>query len=126
LPLLVNKRILDRICREHNITVPDAEVEAALVEEINGLALSRKQFLDTVLKHYKKNLYEFREDVLRPRLQLTRLVQPGLKVTEDELHKAYDSAFGEKVICRIILWPLSEEKTAIEEHGRLAADEKAF
>ncbi len=126
LPLLVNKRILDHACRQHNIVVTAAEIESALADELKGLAMSRKTFLDTVLKRYKKNLYEFKEDILRPRLQLTRLVQPTLTVSEDELRKAYDSAWGEKVECRLILWPAGQEQKAMDQYASLRDSEAAF
>lgn len=138
LPLLVNKRILDQACRESGIVVTAVEVENALAEELKGLAVDRATFMKTVLTRYKKNLYEFQEDVLRPRLQLTRLCQPTITVTPDDLKMAYESAYGEKVECRIIVWPFAQEgkdlpanqakvKTAMESFAALRdADEKAF
>jgi parvulin-like peptidyl-prolyl isomerase len=126
LPLLVNKRILDDICRQHNIVVTAGEIDAALEEELKGLSVDRKTFLDTILKRYKKNLYEFKEDILRPRLQLTQLVRPSITVAEDDLRKAYDSAFGEKVECRMILWAPGDEKRAMDLYATLRDSEAAF
>src|SRR5437016_2223867 len=34
LPLLVNKRILDDVCKQHNVVVTAAEVDAALAEQL--------------------------------------------------------------------------------------------
>src|SRR5262245_57701044 len=110
LPLLVNKRILDEVCRSRGIVVTAAEVDAELNGELKGLAIDRGTFIKTVLGRYKKNLYEFKEDILRPRLQLTRLCQARITVEEEDLRKAFESAYGEKVECRIILWP--KEKRA--------------
>jgi parvulin-like peptidyl-prolyl isomerase len=126
LPLLLNKRIVDVACQQYGISVTAAEVDAALGEELKDLAMDRKTFLKNVLARYKKNLYEFKEDVVRPRLQLTRLVQRALTVSEDDLRKAYDSVFGEKVECRIIIWPHSKEKDALEMYSKIAKDEAAF
>src|SRR5262249_25541244 len=109
LALLVNKRILDRACQESGILVTAVEVENALPDELKGLAIDRATFMKTVLARYKKNLFEFKEDVLRPRLQLTRLCQPDVSVTEEDLRKAFDSAYGEKIECRIIVWPKNKE-----------------
>ena len=126
LPLLINKKIVDMACQKHGIVVTAAEVEAAVGQELKDLAMNRATFLKTVLTRYKKNLYEFKEDIVRPRLQLTRLVQSNLTVSEEDLRKAFDSLYGEKVECRIILWPRGEEKKAQEEYGGLRDSETAF
>lgn len=126
LPLLLNKRIVDEECARHGIVVTAAEVDAALAEELKGLAVDQATFIKTVLARSKKNLYEWKEDVLRPRLQMTRLVQPRLHVTQEELRKAFESSYGEKVECRVILWPLDQEKQALEEFARLRDSESAF
>jgi parvulin-like peptidyl-prolyl isomerase len=126
LALLVNKRILDQYCQARNITVTAAEVENALAEQLKGLAIDRQTFLKTVLSRYKKNLYEFKEDILRPRLQLTRVCQTRVTVSDDDLKKAFDSAYGEKVECRIIVWPLKEEKQAMEQYASLRDSEEEF
>ena len=46
--------------------------------------------------------------------------RPHLKPTDDELHKAFDAAYGEKRDCRIIIWPkdrLKIERRARVRHG---------
>jgi parvulin-like peptidyl-prolyl isomerase len=126
LQLLVNKRMLDRACQARGITINAAEVEAEFANELKGLAVDRATFVKTVLSRYKKNLYEFKEDVLRPRLQLTRLCQPTITVSEEDLRKAYESAYGEKVECRVIVWPASKEKLAQDSYASLRDSEDAF
>jgi parvulin-like peptidyl-prolyl isomerase len=122
LPLLINKRIVDMVCQQRGIVVTAAEVDAALGAEMKDLAVDRQSFLKSLLARYRKNLYEFKEDIIRPRLQLTRLVQPTLTVSEDDLRKAYDMAYGEKVECRIILWPRGQEQKAVEEYRNLQTE----
>src|SRR5262249_37793413 len=41
LPLLLNKRIVDEACRQRNIVVTAAEVEAAFAEDLKGLAVDK-------------------------------------------------------------------------------------
>jgi parvulin-like peptidyl-prolyl isomerase len=126
LPLLLNKRIVDEACRQQNINITSAEVEAALAENMKGLAVDRATFLKTVLARSGKNLYEWKEDILRPQLQMTRLVQSTISISEEDLRKAYESVYGEKVEGRLILWKLSEEAQALAEYGRLRESEAAF
>ena len=95
LPLMLNQRLLDKTCAEHGIVVNGAEVDAALARDLKGMAgMTLDKFVKTVLPKYKKNLYEWKEDILRPRLQMMRLVQDRLVVTPDEIRKAYESAYG--------------------------------
>ncbi len=126
LPLLLNKRIVDDACRERNIEVTSAEVDAAFQESLKGLAIDKDTFVRTVLSRYKKNLFEWKEDNVRPQVQMSRLVQARLAVSETDLRRAYESAYGEKIDCRIILWPHSKEKEALEQFGRLRDSEAAF
>ena len=123
---MLNQRLLDKTCAEHGVVVNAAEVEGALANDLKGLAMPRDQFIKTVLTRYKKNLFEWKEDVLRPRLQMMRLVQDRLTVTPEEVRKAYESTYGEKVECRIILWPIEQKKQAMEEYANLRDSEAAF
>jgi hypothetical protein len=82
-----------------------AEVDASLAAEMRGLALSQADFLKTIKAKHNKNLVEFREDVIRPRLQMMRLVASRITVSPDDLRKAFESMYGEKVEGRLILWP---------------------
>jgi parvulin-like peptidyl-prolyl isomerase len=126
LPLLLNKRIVDDACRERGIELTAADIEAAFAEDLKGLAMEREKFIQTVLTRYKKTLYEWKEDMLRPRVQMTRLASPRISVSQEDLRRAYESAYGEKVECRLIMWPLSKEKEALEQYGKLRSSEEEF
>ena len=126
LPLLLNKRLIDEECQKNGIVVNAAEVDGALAEDIRGMNIDQETFVKTVLARSKKNLFEWKEDILRPRLQMTRLVQDRLPISAADIQKGFESLYGEKVECRIILWPLAQEAQAIEAYGRIRNDELAF
>ncbi len=90
------------------------------------MGIDQDTFIRTVLARSKKNLYEWKEDILRPRLQMTHLVQGRLEVNPADIQKAFESMYGEKVECRIIVWPLKQEKQAIAVYGRVRDNEAAF
>src|SRR5262249_62075072 len=74
LELLVNKKIIDVACQKRGVDVTEAEVEAAIEEDLKSLnGIKRQDFIDKVLKQYGKTLYEWKEDVIRPRLLLLKL-----------------------------------------------------
>lgn len=126
LELLANKMIIEEAAKTRGVTVTTAEVEASLADDVSSLAISRREFIDKVLKSYKKTEYEWREDVIRPRLLMTKMCGNRVKVTEEELHKGFIAYHGEKVDGRLILWPPNEERAARSEYARLRDSEEAF
>lgn len=128
LELLVHRRIIDDACRHYNVEVTSGEIEGALAEELQGFAIDQKTFVNTLLARYHKNLYEWKEDVIRPRLQLTKLCRSRVQVSEDDIRKAFEAAYGEKIECQIILWPKSErgKADALADYARLRDNPEAF
>ncbi len=112
---LVNRRIIEMACQAHHITVADAEVDAQLKADIDsfGGTISMQDFVDKILKRYNKTLYEWREDVIRPKLALSKFVQGQITVTEEDIQKAFEAHFGEKIKCRMIAWPAKMEREVI-------------
>jgi hypothetical protein len=123
---MVNKRIIEDACKARGIQVSAADVEADLVETIRGLNITQREFIDKVLKNYRKTLYEWKEDVVRPKLMMNRYCRDRVVCTPEDLQKAFDAYYGEKVECRMILWPLSEKRQALMEYARLRDSEEAF
>jgi len=126
LDLLCNKKIIDNECRKAGIEVTAAEVENSLSEDLKGLNVDRKTFVDKVLKNYRKNLYEWKEDVIRPKLMLSKLVRSRVKVTDDDIKKAFDAYYGEKVECRIVMYEKGFERAVLSDYPRLRDSEEEF
>ncbi len=127
LELLLHKRIIDDACRQYNIEVSGGEIDTALAEQLQGFAIDQKTFVNTLLARYHKNLYEWKEDVVRSRLQMVKLCRSRVQVSEEELHKAFESVYGEKIECQIILWPKQGGKDeALSEYAQLRDSEEAF
>lgn len=123
---LVNKRIIEHACQQKGIEVTAAEVEVDLAETLKGMQLDQKRFVEDVLKkHYHTTLYEWKEDVVKPKLLMNKLCRDRVHATEDEIQKAYEAYYGEKIDSRIILWPKGEEKRAMMQYPAIrdSADE---
>jgi hypothetical protein len=127
LPLLINKIIIEEACRDKGVEVTPAEIEASLAEDLKGMGgLTQADFVNNILKQYKKTLYEWKEDVIRPKLLLGKLVHDRVKVTDEDIHAAYDAYYGEKVACRIIFWPKGEEKIAQSQYASIRDNDDEF
>jgi parvulin-like peptidyl-prolyl isomerase len=105
LNFLVNRRIIEHACREKGVTVTNAEVEQALAEDLKSLNVNLKDFESKILKSHQKTLFEWKEDVIRPKLQMRKLCLPTVRVTEEDIKDAFQAYYGEKVKCRMIMFP---------------------
>jgi hypothetical protein len=122
----VNLRILEHAANQRGIKVSSEEVDAALEKTLKELNATLDEFRATVLTKCNKTLLEWREDVLRPRLLAFKLCKDRVRVTEEDLQHAFESAYGECVECRIIVWPKGEEKTAERQCTHLLEDPDLF
>jgi hypothetical protein len=148
---LVNKRIIEEECKARHDEVTAAEVEAALLQDrivVSGDSkqpVSREMFEKRVLVPQKMSLYEWTEDSIKPRLLLDKLCRGYWQVLgkerklvldrlskqqvlwdERDVQAAFDAYYGEKVQGRLILWPLSEERVAMQEYAGIRDSEDAF
>ena len=101
---LINKRIIEHAAKAHGIEVTEAEVNAALTANAVQMGVQPKDFVNVILKRYGKSLFEWREDVVKPRLMLEKMCRSRVSVTREDIQKAYEAYFGEKVDCKMIMW----------------------
>jgi hypothetical protein len=124
----VNKQIVERACHAQNITVEPGEVEAELAEMLRTVPGDKRQFLDKLLKEKQMTLREWKDDVIRPKLLLTKLCRGRVNFSEEDVQKAYDSYYGEKVFCQVIIWVPEElkKKDLAEIRAEIAKDADKF
>jgi hypothetical protein len=115
LELLVNRRIIEVEAARFNITVTAQEVQAALQENIASMNITMKDFTDRVLPHYHKTLYEWMEDVVKPRLLLGKMCHDRIKINEDDTKRTFENKHGDKRQPKIICWNKEDERRAIKE-----------
>jgi hypothetical protein len=125
---LVNRRIIQQAAQEKGIEVTAAEIEADLAETVHGMAptITMKDFEQKILKPRNKTLYEWKEDVIRPKLLLSKMCKDKVKVTEKDLHDAFEAYYGEKVDCKIILWPKDQKHVALSTYPKIRESEEEF
>ncbi len=126
LELLINRRILEIACQQAGITVTEQEMEAEFAESLKPFGGDPKQFVNAVLKQYGKTLYEWKEDVVRPKIMLNKLSRSRVTISEDDLRMAFDAKYGEQVEGRLILWPHAEKDIAMRMYAQLRSSDEAF
>jgi hypothetical protein len=123
---LISWRIIESACREQGITVTEKEIDADLEENLKELKVNRADFVRKVLKRYGKTLYEWREDVIRPKLMMAKYCQDRVHVTDEDLRRAYEAYYGPKVHCKIIFWPADQKEVAFKMFEEIHKDPEAF
>jgi hypothetical protein len=123
---LINKRIIEHAAKQRGVEVAPAEITAALSADAAQLGVSPKEFVNQILKRYNKSLLEWQEDVLKPRLLMEKMCRARVSVTREDLAQAYEAHFGEKVDCKIIMWPKSEEKAVMKNWPKIRASNEEF
>jgi len=121
---LVNHRIIEHACQTKGLQVTEAEIDAQLQDDVKAMNISVADFDAKVLKRFNKTLFEYREDVLRPRLALAKFCRDKVNVTMEDLKNAFEAKFGEKVECRMIV--LNDERQAMKVFEKVRASDAAF
>ncbi len=105
LEFMINRKIVEIECGKRGISASDAEVEHRLKIDLHsfGTAITEKDFVNTILKRFGKTLYEWKEDVIRPKLMMEKLVRSQVKITDNDLREGFEARFGPKVECRMIV-----------------------
>ena len=125
---LVNRRIIEMACAQSRITVSDAEVDAQIREDLKlfGGNVTEKQFVNDILKRYNKTLYEWREDVIRPKLALAKFCRGQVHVTDEDIQKAFEAHYGEQVKCRMLVLQRELGHQAAEIWAKVKASDAEF
>src|SRR5262249_38145032 len=121
----------DSEAARRQVTVSPQEVEATLTDDLMELGLFREpppggkredaikqmktDFVQHILPKRGMTLFEWEEDVIKPKLLLGKMCRDRVKVTDDDLKRAFENKFGEKRQAKIIIWPKEQFRVAQKE-----------
>ena len=126
LDLLVNKKIIEVEAAKRNISVTGTEVEAMLAEDLKGLGIGKDDFVKHVLPRYGKTLYEWTEDVIKPKILLGKMCHDRVQVADDDLRKAFENRYGERRQAKVICWNAQDLKAAQSQWAEARKGEAEF
>jgi PPIC-type PPIASE domain len=125
--LFVNRRIIEMSAARQNVVITPQEVDAVIQQDCERLGMTRDDFIKKILpQKYGMGLEEWRLEVIKPRLILQKMCKSELKMEEADLKKVYENLYGEKVICKVILWPKDQAQHALRAYDSIRKDEAAF
>ena len=116
----INIKIIDLEAAKRGLTVTKTELEAALNEDLSGLGeggapMSRSNFVNVMLAKNGTTLYAWMEDVVRPRLLLTKMCRDRIKLNENDLKLQFERRFGEMREVQMIIWPKGDDLKMIQQ-----------
>lgn len=103
LEALVHRTLIEQTCATKGITVSEKEVQDELLAEVKAAASANlADFEKSMLKPRKTSLFEYREDVIRPRIMIQKLAASQLSLTEEDLRREFACKYGPKAVIHMI------------------------
>lgn len=103
LDLIINRKVIEQAAKEKNVEVTRADVEADLQENLKRFNLKRKEFIEQVLGNREITYPQYVRDTVWPALALKKLVADKVEVADEDLAKAFEANYGEKVDVRMLV-----------------------
>ncbi len=118
LELLINRTLIDQALRSQKLEVTGGEIDQEIDTVAQRYGISREGWLRTLDKERNISPVQYARDIIYPALALRKLCSNRVVVTPDDLKKAFEAQFGEKLRCRMILVNKSPTAIAIWEELR--------
>lgn len=123
---LLNKVLLSEACAAKGIQITEKDVG----EEIDRIAakfgLPRDRWLALLREERGFTEEQYRREVVWPMLALRRASALDVEVTQEEIKTAFESDYGPKVRCRLIILDAKDQKLAQSIQAAVKADPGQF
>ena len=125
LEALVHRTLIEQTCKGKGVVVTDREVQEELVAEMKASASANLlDFEKSMLSPRKTSLFEYREDVIRPRLMIQKLAESQLALTDEDLKREFACRLGPKVTIRLITF--KDQKIASKIWAEIRGNPELF
>lgn len=121
---LVNKRLIQHYCNNRQIAVTDQDVDVEIERMAKRFKIGKEQWLEMLERERGVNPEQYKRDILWPTLALRKCAAKDLVVSDEELQKAYEAAYGPAVKCRLIV--VEDRQKAEEIHRQLLQQPNDF
>ncbi|MDB5308194.1 MAG: prsA 3 [Gemmataceae bacterium] len=119
--LLVNRRIIETEAARRGLSVTQTEIDAGLGEDLSGINVNQAEFVQAILPRYGKTLFEWEQDVVRPRILLGKMCRGRVQATDADLMRAFETRYGEKREGQIVIWPKGANMPALTQEVKTTA-----
>jgi foldase protein PrsA len=101
---VINRTVIQQACTHEGIQVTGAEVNAEILQISKRFGLDQSSWYKMLEAERGLNPVQYRRDVIWPMLALKKLAGTELEITDEELRKAYEDAYGTKVRVKMIMF----------------------
>jgi foldase protein PrsA len=100
---IINRTIIFQACQERSITVTKEEVDQEVMKIAQRFNLTPDNWYAMLNAERNLTPTQYRQDVIWPMLALKKIAGNKVDVTEADLQKAFESAYGERVLAKMIM-----------------------
>ena len=118
---MINRLLVEQACRRENIQMTEQDIDNEIREmALNylphspGGAPNIGMWLQMATEESKLSIPMYRKNVILPVLALKRLTRPHVQVTEEDIQRAFEANFGQKVHCLAIYFTAQDNRRAQE------------
>ncbi len=103
LEVLINRVLIEQALRHKKLEISAAEIDQEIESVAARFGISREGWLRTLDKERGISPIQYARDIIYPALALRKLCSGRVQVTPDDMRKAFEAQFGEKLRCRMIM-----------------------
>ena len=138
LSTIINRMLIDLELRKAGMNVTQPEINAQIARAAKAAGVTTKDGRADLNKWFEMMQQEqeisqdvYLESVVWPSTALKKIVEGGVKVTDEDLQKAFEANYGPRVRCRAIVmnnlrqaqevWNMARTKPTVENFAELAS-----
>jgi foldase protein PrsA len=112
LEALINRMLIEQGLRRQKMAITAAEIDEEIDQVAQRFRVTREDWLRTLDKERGISPAQYQREIIYPALALRKLCADKVQVTSKDLQDAFESQYGEKLRCRMIL--VDKENKAIQ------------
>jgi hypothetical protein len=103
LETLINRVLIDQALKSQKLEITAAEIDQEIDNVARRFGIGREAWLRTLDKERGISPVQYARDIIYPALALRKLCAGRVTVTPKDMQDAFDSQYGDKIRCRMIM-----------------------
>lgn len=121
---IINRTIIQQACAKRNITVTNAEVRNEVTRIAAKFKLTPENWYQMLQAERGIMPIQYNRDIIWPMLALRKIAGTNIKITSDDMRKAFEREYGPRVKAKLIM--LDNQRRAIEAHEKAVRNPNDF